>query len=138
MRLDLRSSRSEKSNVTSTESRHSSTFILYEGSGWFSRESIAVAPNQTLAAGQVVGKIAREGGSDEVAALNPKGTDGSEIAAGVVVYAVTTDDSTPKKAAVLVSRAEVRGSDLIWPTGITPVQQAAAVEQLRAAGILVS
>jgi hypothetical protein len=119
------------------ESRHPSAFIAYEGSGWFSRETLAVAPNQTLVAGQVVGKVRREAGADEVVALNLGGTDGSQIAAGILIYPIITDGSTTK-VAVLVRHCEVRASHLTWPVGITVAQKAAAVEQLRAAGIQVS
>ena len=124
--------------TVAAEGRHPSSFIAYEGSGWFSREKLAVAPNQTLVAGQVVGKVRRESGADEVVALNLSGTDGSQIAAGVLVYSVTTDGSTEKEVAVLVRHAEVRTSHLTWPVGITDTQKTAAVKQLRAAGIQVS
>jgi hypothetical protein len=120
------------------ESRHPSAFIAYEGSGWFSRETLAVAPNQTLVAGQVVGKVRREAGADEVVALNLGGTDGSQIAAGILIYPIITDGSTTNGVAVLVRHCEVRASELTWPVGITAAQKAAAVEQLRAAGIQVS
>jgi hypothetical protein len=124
--------------TVAAEGRHPSSFIAYEGSGWFSREKLAVAPNQTLVAGQVVGKVRRESGADEVVALNLSGTDGSQIAAGVLVYSVTTDGSTEKEVAVLVRHAEVRTSHLTWPVGITDTQKTAAAKQLRAAGIQVS
>jgi hypothetical protein len=125
-------------STVAAEGRHPSSFIAYEGSGWFSREKLAVAPNQTLVAGQVVGKVRRESGADEVVALNLSGTDGSQIAAGVLVYSVTTDGSTAKEVAVLVRHAEVRTSHLTWPVGITDTQKTAAAKQLRAAGIQVS
>jgi len=125
-------------STVAAQGRHPSSFIAYEGSGWFSREKLAVAPNQTLVAGQVVGKVHRESGADEVVALNLSGTDGSQIAAGVLVYSVTTDGSTEKEVAVLVRHAEVRTSHLTWPVGITDTQKTAAAKQLRAAGIQVS
>lgn len=125
-------------SIVAAESRHPSSFIAYEGSGWFSREKLAVAPNQTLVAGLVVGKVRSESGADEVVALNLSGTDGSQIAAGILVYSITTDGSTTKDVAVLVRHAEVRTSHLTWPVGITDTQKTAAVEQLRAAGIQVS
>ena len=120
-----------------TQGRHPSSFIIYEGSGNFSRESLMVAPNQTLAAGQVVSMtVGHESGLNEVTALDPGGTDGSQIAAGVVVHLVNLSPTT-QKATILAHRAEVRGSELIWPVGISRVQQAAAVKQLEAVGILV-
>jgi len=119
-----------------TQSRHPSSFIVYEGSGGFSREALMVAPNQTLVAAQVVSlTVGRESGQNEVTALNPDGTDGSQIAAGVVVHLVNLSPTT-QKATILAHRAEVRASELTWPVGISPVQKATAVKQLEAIGIL--
>jgi hypothetical protein len=120
-----------------TEGRHSSSFILYEGSGGFSRDIMAVAANQRLVAGHVVGKVRGENGTDEVTALNLSGSDGSQIAAGIVLYPVSTDASTPDTAPILVRHAEVRTSDLTWPAGMTAAQQKTAIKQLAATGIRV-
>lgn len=117
--------------MTSTEPKHPSIFIAYEGSGGFSRETMVVAPNQTLVPGQVVGV---KSGQNEVTALDPSGTDGSQIAAGILIYTVN-HSPTLQKATILVHRAEVRASELTWPAGISRVQQAAAVKQLEAIGI---
>ena len=121
-----------------TRGRHSRSFIVYEGSGSFSRDTMAVAPNQTLVAGHVVSKVCRENGTEDVTALSVNGTDGSQIAVGILVYPITTDGSTTNRAAVLVRHAEVRARDLTWPVGMTSAQQKAAVKQLAAAGILVT
>jgi Bacteriophage lambda head decoration protein D len=118
-------------------SRHSRSFILYEGSGGFSRDRIAVAPNQALVAGHVVGKVRREDGTEEVTLLQLKATDGSQIAAGIVIYPVTTDASPTDRAEVLIGHAEVNSSDLTWPAGMTAAQQKAAIKQLATTGIVV-
>ncbi len=124
------------SSTAPTQNRHPSTFVVYEGSGGFSREALMVAPNQALVAAQVVSlTVGRESGQNEVTALNPDGTDGSQIAAGVVVHLVNLSPTT-QRATILVHRAEVRASELTWPVGISPAQKAAAVKQLEAAGIL--
>ncbi|MDE2468638.1 MAG: head decoration protein [Bradyrhizobium sp.] len=123
--------------MTSTQPKHPSTFIAYEGSGGFSRESMVVAPNQTLVPGQVVGvTVGRESGQNEVTALDPSGTDGSQIAAGILVHTVSHGPAT-QKATILAHRAEVRASELTWPAKISNVQRAAAIKQLEAVGILV-
>ena len=119
--------------MTSTGPKHPSSFIAYEGSGGFSRETMAVAPNQTLVPGQVVSV---KSGVNEVTALDPSGTDGSQIAAGILVYTVDNGPTT-QKATILAHRAEVRASELTWPAKISNVQRAAAVKQLEAVGILV-
>ncbi|WP_434627634.1 head decoration protein [Chromobacterium sp. CV08] len=68
--------------------------------------------------------------------LNPAATDGSQVAAGVL-FATKDVTSGPKPALGITRLAEVNGSELLWPTGITPTQQAAAVSQLAQAHILV-
>ncbi|OVE45593.1 head decoration protein [Chromobacterium violaceum] len=68
--------------------------------------------------------------------LNPAATDGSQVAAGVL-FATKDVTSGPKPALGITRLAEVNGSELLWPPGITPTQQAAAVSQLAQAHILV-
>ncbi|WP_081862528.1 head decoration protein [Chromobacterium haemolyticum] len=68
--------------------------------------------------------------------LNPTASDGSQVAAGVL-FASKDVTAGPKPALGVVRLAEVNGSELIWPAGITPIQQAAAVSQLAQAHILV-
>lgn len=73
----------------------------------------------------------------QLAVLNPTGTDGSQNAAGILWDNVTTDGSNTAKAVVIVREAEVRGSDLTWPGGITAAQQAEATRQLERLGIVI-
>lgn len=68
--------------------------------------------------------------------LNPTASDGSQVAAGVL-FATKDVTAGPKPALGVVRMAEVNGSELIWPAGITPTQQAAAVSQLAQAHLLV-
>ena len=75
-------------------------------------------------------------GDEQYAVLNPTGTDGTERAAGIALYAVTTGGSATAKIAVLNGGpSQVRGADLTWPGGITAAQKAEAVDQLRKLGI---
>ena len=68
--------------------------------------------------------------------LAPAGTDGSQVAAGVLL--ADTDASAADKACVIVARqAEVNGAELVYPGGITAAEKSIAVAQLQAAGILV-
>lgn len=81
--------------------------------------------------------VVREYGSDEeVKAFDPNAADGSQVAAAINFAPVVTDAVTRKKATFVTRNAEVRASDLTWPVGITAAQQAAAIEQLRGAGII--
>jgi hypothetical protein len=81
--------------------------------------------------------VIREEGADEQAkALDLAGTDGSEVGSCIIVYPVTTDGSTTKKAAFMTRNCEVRAADLTWPSGITADQKAAQIENLRKKGII--
>lgn len=69
--------------------------------------------------------------------LAPAATDGSQIAAGVLVYDITAADGTDKAGGVAVVRNGVYLKDqLTWPGGITTAQKAAAVAQLKNLGLL--
>ena len=73
---------------------------------------------------------------DLYAPLNLTATDGTQNAAGVAMYPITTGASSPAPTTAHVRDCEVRFADLTWPTGITANQQAVAIEQLRQAGII--
>lgn len=78
-----------------------------------------------------------EDGSDtEVAALDFSAADGLQNANCISYAPVVTDGSTKQKATFTTRHAEVRASDLTWPAGATANQIAAAIEQLRAKGII--
>jgi hypothetical protein len=70
----------------------------------------------------------------EFVALDPAGTDGSQIAAGVLYAGANATDAAT--AIVVVARdAEVKVDALAWPTGITEPERDAAVANLNARGI---
>jgi len=107
-------------------------FLLSEAEGTRSRERVTVAQGHTLQPGTVLGVIAATG---EYAPFDPTATDGTETAAGVLYDAV---DSTGGivTAVALVRDAEIKDANLIWPTGITDAQKAAAAASLRGAGLI--
>lgn len=81
--------------------------------------------------------VGRESGTDEqIVAWGAGNTDGSQKAAGLLVYACTTDGSNTAQRAIIARHAEVRLSDLTFGGSPTTAQQAEAVEQLRAIGII--
>jgi hypothetical protein len=68
--------------------------------------------------------------------LAPAGTDGSQIAAGILLS--DTDASAADKAiAVAARQCEVNANELGYPGGITATQKDLAIAQLAALGILV-
>src|SRR5690554_1094815 len=108
--------------------------LKYEAPNLYSREVATVAAGQNLVLGTVVG---RETATTKLKALDPVATDGTEVAAGVL--AADTDASlADRDDALLIARhAIVARSALIWPAGITPTEQAAAITQLETRGVLV-
>lgn len=74
----------------------------------------------------------------EYLALNLTAVTGAQHSAAIMVGGIVTDGITKKKAAALVrGPAQVRGSDLTWPAGITAAQKAAEVAKLESRGIIV-
>lgn len=69
--------------------------------------------------------------------LNLTGTDGTEVAAGILWD--YTDASSADTACTMVTRGptEVSGANLTWPGGITAGQKSTALAQLAKAGITV-
>lgn len=67
--------------------------------------------------------------------LDTAGTDGSEIAAGIL-YAGKIGTTGGVDAVGVVRDAEVNADLLTWPSGITADQKAAAIVQLNALGIV--
>lgn len=108
--------------------------LKYEAPNLYSRDVATVATGQNLVLGTVVG---RETATAKLKALDPVATDGTEIAAGVL--AADTDATLiDRDDALLIARhAIVARSALVWPAGITPTEQAAAITQLETRGVLV-
>ena len=108
--------------------------LKYEAPNLYSRDEVVVAAGQTLALGAVVGRITA---SREIVALDPAANDGREIAAGVLIEAVTTT-ATERRRSVIVSRhAIVFGGALVFAPTLTAEQATAALAQLAALGVLV-
>ena len=105
---------------------------LLSDSGNASRDAIVVVGGNYFAS-TVLGQVTATG---RMTALNPSASDGSEIAAGIL-YGPTAAAGAPVRATATVRNAEVNGRLLGWPAGITPAQQATAIAQLAALGIIV-
>ncbi len=107
--------------------------LKYEAPNLYSRDLGKVAAGQSLILGSVVG---RETATNKLKALDPAATDGTELPAGVLI--VDADATTADLDAVIVARhAIVTRHALVWPAGLTPAQQSAAIAALEARGILV-
>ena len=109
-----------------TEGRYAGEFIVSEGNGKISRETITVLSGQSLQAGAVLGKVTASG---KYKALDPAAADGSQIAAGILYDAVDAAAADAEGVAV-VRLAEVNAAELVWPAGITAGQKTTALGQL--------
>jgi hypothetical protein len=74
--------------------------------------------------------------SYEYTALNLSATDGTQNVAGLAVYPVTTTSATAKIAGLVRGPADVRSSDLTWPSGATAAQIAEGLRALERLGIV--
>ncbi|MFD1557085.1 head decoration protein [Paraburkholderia silviterrae] len=67
--------------------------------------------------------------------LNPSASDGSQNAAGIAFgFTDATNNDVP--GTVVTRECEINGFELIWPSGATAAQIAAATSQLTALGII--
>ena len=108
--------------------------LKYEAPNLYSRETDTVAAGQKLALGTVVG---RDTTSSKLKSFDPDATDGSEIAISVLAGDVDATLIDRDDALVIARHAIVARGALVWPTGISTVQKAAAIAQLTFLGVLV-
>jgi hypothetical protein len=80
--------------------------------------------------------ISAAAGSGDVVAWNPAAADGSQNVSGVLYSGVTTVAGQTAKAAAITRDAEVKQALLQFVPGLTTLQQAAAIQQLAALGII--
>lgn len=73
-------------------------------------------------------------GDGKYVELAPAAIDGSQVAAAVLWAGKNV--SGDEAAAIIVRDAEIATSHLVWPTGITDNQKAAALAQLKLAGLI--
>ena len=108
--------------------------LKYEAPNLYSRDQDTVAAAQNLSLGTVVG---RETATAKLKALDPVATDGTETAVGVLGNDVDATLIDREDAILIARHAIVTRGALVWPTGISSVQKAAAITQLGALGVLV-
>ena len=115
-----------------TEGRYAGEFIVSEGNGHISRETITVLSGENLEAGAVLGKITASGKYKE---LDPAAGDGSEAAAGLLYDAVDATAADAEGVAI-VRLAEVNAAEIVWPDGITGGEKTTALGELAALDII--
>ena len=108
-------------------------WLKFEEDNLYSRDEITVVSGQNLGTGAVIGKITASG---KITQLAPAAVDGSEAAAGVLLLPV--DATAADHPGVIVTRHAIcSDKGLVWPGGITGPQKTAAINQLKALGVLV-
>ncbi len=117
-----------------TESMNLGDLLKYEAPNLYSRDRVTVAAGQTLPLGAVVGMVTATG---KVKRIDPSATDGSQVAAGVLMQAVDAALAERNDGLMVARHAIVSDHALQWPTGITTAEQQAAIAQLKALGVLV-
>ena len=119
--------------VVLSENRRTGEYQVSEANRDRSRDNIVVASGSgKLIAGTVLARITASG---KLVPLAPGATDGSQIAVAVL-YGAVDATSADAKGVAHVRDCEVNLNELVWPAGITTVQQTAAITALAAVGII--
>ena len=117
-----------------TEGLNLGDLLKYEAPNLYSRDPVTIAAGQVLVLGAVVGVITA---SSKVKGIDPSATDGSEVAAGVLIQAVDAHLADRDDGLMVARHAIVADHALAWPTGMTVAEKKSAIAQLKALGILV-
>jgi hypothetical protein len=116
------------------ESMNLGDLLKYEAPNLYSRDRVTVASGQNLPLGAVVGMVTATG---KVKQIDPSATDGTQVAAGVLMQACDAALAERTDGLIVARHAIVSDHALQWPTGITTGEQQAAIAQLKSLGVLV-
>ena len=117
-----------------TEGLNLGDLLKYEAPNLYSRDQVTVAAGQNLVLGTVVGIDAT---TAKVKQIDPAATDGTEVAVGVLATSIDASLIDREDGILIARHAVVADHSLTWPAGITSLDKAAAIAQLKAAGVLV-
>ena len=117
-----------------TEGLNLGDLLKYEAPNLYSRDQVTIAAGQNLVLGTVVGI---ETATAKVKQIDPAATDGTEVAVGVLATSVDASLIDREDGILVTRHAVVADHALTWPAGIAPLDKAAAIAQLKAAGVLV-
>ncbi|MFN3297753.1 head decoration protein [Caldimonas sp.] len=117
-----------------TEGLNLGDLLKYEAPNLYSRDQVTVGAGQNLPLGAVVGLVTATG---KVKQIDPSATDGSQVAAGVLMQAVDATLIDREDGLMLARHAIVADHALAWPAAITASEKQAAIAQLKSLGILV-
>jgi head decoration protein D len=115
-----------------TEPTNLGDLLKYEAPNLYSRDTVTIAAPENLPLGAVLGKVTATG---KFKALNPAATDGTEVAAGVLIQACDAT-SGERRGGLLARHALVHDESLVFPAGISLQHKTDALNQLKAIGIV--
>ena len=119
--------------ATKTITPATASFILSEGEGSISRDTVVIVAGQDLLAGTVLGKITASG---KYAAHDPSAITGVESAVAVL-YAACDATAADQKAVIVNKLAEVANVALTWHGDITGPQTTTALAKLAEREVIV-
>ena len=117
-----------------TEAMNLGDLLKFEAPNLYSRDQVTIAAGQNLVLGTVVGIDAT---TAKVKQIDPAATVGTEVAVGVLATSVDASLIDREDGILIARHAVVADHALTWPAGITPLDKATAIAQLKAAGVLV-
>ena len=124
--------------LVSETSVYPGEWLKHESPSWYSREDVTllggVGTPRVLTSGMVVGKITASG---KYVQMTLGASDGSLVAAGILLLDNTVPVGVDVRAAIIARDAIVTDNGIVWPTGVSSPQIATATAALIALGILV-
>ncbi|MBF4088606.1 head decoration protein [Burkholderia pseudomallei] len=108
--------------------------LKFEAPNLYSRDRVTVASGQNLPLGAVIGIVTATG---KVTRIDPSATDGTQVAAGVLLQACDATLADRDDGLIVARHAIVADHALAWPAAITNAEKLSAVAQLKALGVLV-
>lgn len=108
--------------------------LKFEAPNLYSRDRVTVASGQNLPLGAVIGIVTATG---KVTRIDPSATDGTQVAAGVLLQACDATLADRDDGLIVARHAIVADHALAWPAAITNAEKLGAVAQLKALGVLV-
>ncbi|ALD91885.1 MULTISPECIES: head decoration protein [Burkholderiaceae] len=108
--------------------------LKFEAPNLYSRDRVTVASGQNLPLGAVIGIVTATG---KVTRIDPSATDGTQVAAGVLLQACDATLADRDDGLIVARHAIVADHALVWPAAITNAEKLSVVAQLKALGVLV-
>lgn len=122
---------------TKVEGAHSLEFVLSEGNGAISRDTVTIRSGAgVLEPGTVIGKVTADGKYVASPAASTEDIEGAETALAVLAYRVDATSDDVAGAVVIDKDAEVKIPNLVYDASVDDdAKKTAKHDELRAVGI---